>query len=113
MLPAGIQCKPSVTARAAALEGSAMPLCLLHLTLLMFMQGRKAPGAPLTQNVLAAKQLTKRVDVVASDSEADSASGLTEPQVCCIRHSAANSGLNVAHQICSIVAGKEAAYQQE
>jgi hypothetical protein len=118
MLPAGIQCEPSVTARAAALEGSAMLLCLFHLTLLMFMQGRKAPGAPLTQKVLAAKQPAKRADLIASDSEEDSESGLTEPQVCCIRHSAANSGLNVAHQICSIVAEKacavkEAAYQQE
>ncbi len=77
-----------------------MPLCLLHLTLLMYVQGRKAPGAPLTQKVLAAKQLAKCADVIASDSEEDSDSDLTEVQVCCIRHSAANSGLNVAHQIC-------------
>ncbi|KAL0046216.1 hypothetical protein WJX82_005830 [Trebouxia sp. C0006] len=36
--------------------------------------GRKVPGAPLTQTVLAAKQ----ADVVASDSEEDSDAGLTE-----------------------------------
>ncbi|KAA6417039.1 MAG: hypothetical protein FRX49_12981 [Trebouxia sp. A1-2] len=41
-------------------------------------QGRKVPGAPLTQNVLAAKQLAEHPDPIASDSEEDSESGLTE-----------------------------------
>ncbi|KAL0032771.1 hypothetical protein WJX79_008843 [Trebouxia sp. C0005] len=40
--------------------------------------GRKVPGAPLTQNVLAAKQLAEHPDPIASDSEEDSESGLTE-----------------------------------
>ncbi len=64
------------------------------------MQGRKAPGAPLTRKVLAAKQLAKHADLTASDSEEDSDSDMTELQVCCIRYSAAHNGLNVAHQIC-------------
>ena len=70
----------------------------------MFMQGRKVPGAPLTQNVLAAKQLAECADTIASDSEEDSHSGLTEPEVCCTRHATANRGLNAAHQICQTVA---------
>ena len=70
----------------------------------MFMQGRKVPGAPLTQNVLAAKQLAECANTIASDSEEDSHSGLTEQEVCCIRHATANRGLNAAHQICQTVA---------
>lgn len=97
-------------ARAAALEGSAVSLCHcvdFHVTLLVFMQGRKVPGAHLTQNVLAAKQLAEHANAIASDSEEDSDSGLTELEVCCIRHVTANRGLNVAHQICYIVASQK------
>lgn len=69
------------------------------------------PGAPLTQTVLAAKQLAKQADVVASDSEEDSDAGLTELEVCCVRHVNANRYLVVAHQICQVFASQKVQVQ--